>query len=37
MSKVSNPTKVITGKHTVFSYLTVNEPKVPPTTRDRAS
>ena len=29
MSKVSNPTKVITGKHTVFSYLTVNEPKVP--------
>ena len=22
-------TKVITGKHTVFSYLTVNEPKVP--------
>ena len=27
MSKVSNPTKVITGKHTVFSYLTVNEPK----------
>lgn len=29
MSKVSNPTKVITGKHTVFSYLTVNEPKTP--------
>jgi len=29
MAKVSNPTKVITGKHTVFSYLTVNEPKTP--------
>ena len=29
MSKVSNPTKVITGKHTVFSYLNVNEPKAP--------
>ena len=29
MSKVSNPTKVITGKRTVFSYLTVNEPKTP--------
>ena len=29
MSKVSNPTKVITGKHTVFSYLNVNEPKTP--------
>ena len=24
-----NATKVITGKNTVFSYLTVNEPKVP--------
>ena len=24
-----NPTKVITGKNTVFSYLTVNEPKTP--------
>ena len=29
MAKVSNPTKVITGRHTVFSYLVVNEPKVP--------
>ena len=29
MSKVINPTKVITGKHTVMSYLNVNEPKVP--------
>ena len=29
MNKVSNPTKVNTGKHTVFSYLTVNEPKTP--------
>ena len=27
--KMMNPTKVITGKKTVFSYLTVNEPKVP--------
>ncbi len=26
---VKNPCKVITGKHTVFSYLTVNEPKAP--------
>ena len=26
---VKNPTKVITGKHTVMSYLNVNEPKVP--------
>ena len=26
---MKNPTKVITGKHTVFSYLNVNEPKVP--------
>lgn len=24
-----NPTKVITGKHTVMSYLNVNEPKAP--------
>ena len=29
MSKATNPTKVITGKHTVMSYLNVNEPKVP--------
>ena len=29
MSKAINPTKVITGKHTVMSYLNVNEPKVP--------
>ena len=29
MSKVVNPTKVITGKHTVMSYLNVNEPKTP--------
>ena len=30
MSIVSkNPCKVITGKNTIFSYLTVNEPKVP--------
>ena len=29
MIKNSNPCKVITGKHTVFSYLTVNEPKTP--------
>ena len=29
MSKVINPTKVITGKRTVMSYLNVNEPKVP--------
>lgn len=27
--KVTNPTKVVTGRHTVFSYLNVNEPKVP--------
>ena len=26
---VKNPCKVITGKHTVFSYLTVNEAKIP--------
>ncbi len=26
---VKNPCKVITGKNTVFSYLTVNEPKMP--------
>ena len=25
----TNPCKVITGKRTVFSYLTVNEPKTP--------
>ena len=25
---VKNPTKVITGKHTVMSYLNVNEPKI---------
>ena len=24
-----NPTKVVTGKNTVFSYLTVNEPRLP--------
>ena len=29
MSKMTNPAKVITGKNTVFSYLTVNDPKVP--------
>ena len=29
MSKLANPTKVITGRHTVMSYLNVNEPKVP--------
>ena len=29
MSKTVNPTKVITGKKTVMSYLNVNEPKVP--------
>ena len=29
MSKVMNPTKVITGKNTVMSYLNVNEPKTP--------
>lgn len=29
MSKLKNPTKVITGKHTIMSYLNVNEPKVP--------
>ena len=29
MSTVKNPTKVITGKRTVMSYLIVNEPKVP--------
>ena len=27
--KKKNPTKVITGKHTVFSYLNANEPKEP--------
>ena len=30
MAKVmNNPTKVVTGRHTVFSYLNVNEPKIP--------
>ncbi len=29
MSEIKNPTKVITGKSTVFSYLTINEPKTP--------
>ena len=30
MAKVmNNPTKVVTGRQTVFSYLNVNEPKVP--------
>ena len=29
MAKILNPTKVITGKKTVFSYLNVNEPKTP--------
>ena len=24
-----NPTKVITGKHTVMSYLNVNDPQAP--------
>ena len=27
--KMINPTKVVTGRHTVFSYLNVNEPKTP--------
>ena len=27
--KMTNPTKVVTGRHTVFSYLNVNEPKTP--------
>ena len=27
MAKFVNPTKVITGKNTRFSYLVVNEPK----------
>lgn len=26
---MKTPTKVVTGKHTVFSYLNVNEPKTP--------
>ncbi len=26
---MKNPTKVITGKHTIMSYLNVNEPKAP--------
>ena len=29
MSVTNNPTKVITGKNTVMSYLNVNEPKAP--------
>ena len=29
MSKATNPTNVINGKHSVMSYLNVNEPKVP--------
>ena len=29
MSKLTSPTKVITGKRTVMSYLNVNEPKTP--------
>ena len=29
MSETRSATKVITGKSTVFSYLTVNEPKTP--------
>ena len=29
MNKNTNPCKVITGRNTVFSYLTVNDPKVP--------
>ncbi len=28
-NKTKNPTKVITSKHTVMSYLNVNEPKIP--------
>ena len=28
-NNVKNPCKVITGKHTVMSYLNVNEPKTP--------
>ena len=27
--KMINPTKVVTGRNTVFSYLNVNEPKTP--------
>lgn len=27
MAKIINPTKVVTGKNTRFSYLIVNEPK----------
>ena len=27
MAKIMNPTKVVTGKNTRFSYLIVNEPK----------
>lgn len=29
MSRLTSPTKVITGKRTVMSYLNVNEPKTP--------
>ena len=29
MNKNSKPTKVVTGKNTVMSYLTINEPKIP--------
>ena len=29
MSTIKNPSKVITGPNTIFSYLTVNEPKAP--------
>ena len=29
MSEAKSATKVITGKNTIFSYLTVNEPKTP--------
>ena len=29
MSKIKSPTKVVTGKQTIMSYLTINEPKVP--------
>ena len=29
MANITNPTKVVTGPKTVFSYLNVNEPKAP--------
>ncbi len=29
MSNRKSPTKVITGRHTVMSYLNINEPKIP--------